>query len=271
MAADRDYVLGTHDEELIRLGLQHRVWRHRALAAWQRAGITVGSSVVDIGSGPGYASVDLAEIVGPEGKVIALERSRRFLDFLEATSRARGLTNIRAIETDLDLAELPAANADAAWARWVFAFVHDPRRLLARVAAVLKPGGVFVAHEYYEYKTWRMIPRSVEHEEFVDAVTTRWRADGGEPDIGRDLLLWLQELNFDLIVTQSFIEVIHPGDFFWQWPKAFIASGLSRLVDLGTLTRDRASAIAAAFEKTQANPHAQMITPAVLEIIAVKR
>ncbi len=26
---DRDYVLGTHDEELERLGLQHRVWRPR--------------------------------------------------------------------------------------------------------------------------------------------------------------------------------------------------------------------------------------------------
>jgi hypothetical protein len=43
MAAERDYVLGTHEEELARLGLQHRVWRPVGLDCWQRAGITVGN------------------------------------------------------------------------------------------------------------------------------------------------------------------------------------------------------------------------------------
>ena len=49
---DRDYVLGTHDEELSRLGLQHRVWRPTALDCWHRAGITIGSRVLDVGADP---------------------------------------------------------------------------------------------------------------------------------------------------------------------------------------------------------------------------
>jgi hypothetical protein len=49
---DRDYVLGTHNEELARLGLQHRVWRPVVLDCWQRAGITVGKRVLDVGRGP---------------------------------------------------------------------------------------------------------------------------------------------------------------------------------------------------------------------------
>jgi hypothetical protein len=32
MASERAYVLGTNDEELTRLGVQHRAWRERALA-----------------------------------------------------------------------------------------------------------------------------------------------------------------------------------------------------------------------------------------------
>jgi len=76
MGAERDYVLGTHEEELARLGLQHRVWRPVALDCWQRAGITVGKRVLDVGAGPGYAAIDLAEIVGPKGEVVALERQR---------------------------------------------------------------------------------------------------------------------------------------------------------------------------------------------------
>src|ERR1700685_1425157 len=42
-----DYVLGTHDGEISRLGLQHRVWRPHMLDAWMRAGMTTGSRVVD--------------------------------------------------------------------------------------------------------------------------------------------------------------------------------------------------------------------------------
>ena len=94
MTTERDYVLGTHDEELARLGLQHRVWRSVVLDCWQKAGITVGKRVLDVGAGPGYATVDLAEIIGPTGEVVALERSHNFVNAMEETCRARSLTNV---------------------------------------------------------------------------------------------------------------------------------------------------------------------------------
>jgi SAM-dependent methyltransferase len=191
MAAERDYVLGTHDEEIERLGLQHRVWRPRALDAWRRAGITAGQTVLDVGCGPGYAALDLAEIVGRSGRVIAVDRSRRFLDALELLRRGRGLDQIESHALDLERDALPEGPVDAAWARWVFAFVRDPKGLLRRVAESIRPGGVFVAHEYFDYSTWRFSPRSGELEEFVRAVMESWRAEGGEPDIGLELPLWL--------------------------------------------------------------------------------
>ena len=73
---ERDYVLGTNDEEIQRLALQHRVWRPRALDAWRRAGFTAGQTLLDVGCGPGHATVDLAGIVGPSGRVVAVDRSR---------------------------------------------------------------------------------------------------------------------------------------------------------------------------------------------------
>src|SRR5256885_6535274 len=101
MTTERDYVLGTHDEELERLGLQHRVWRSIVLNCWQRAGITVGKRVLDIGAGPGYAALDLAEIVGPTGQIVAVERSGNFVAAMRETCRARGITNLKAHELDL--------------------------------------------------------------------------------------------------------------------------------------------------------------------------
>ena len=271
MSHDRDYVLGTHDDELSRLGLQHRVWRPRALDAWRRGGFTVGQTLLDIGCGPGYASVDLAEIVGPSGRIVAIDRSRRFLDALDATCLQRGLKNITTQEFDLDAAGPPAVGADGAWARWVFAFVKRPRDLLARVGGALKRGGVLVVHEYFDYSTWRMAPRSPEIEEYVRAVMASWRANGGEPDIGLDLPLWLEELGFATKTLHPIIDVVPASNFVWQWPAAFIQVGLPRLVELGHLTAERALAISEALAACEAAPHTLMVTPALLEIIAVRK
>ena len=132
MSTERDYVLGTHDEEIERLGLQHRVWQPRVSDAWRRAGFTTGQTLLDLGCGPGYATLDLAGIVGPAGRVIGIDRSRRFLGAGAARARALGLQNIEWREQDLDETDLPAALAHGAWSRWVYAFVRDPRALLTR-------------------------------------------------------------------------------------------------------------------------------------------
>src|SRR5262249_61078399 len=92
---DRDYLLGTQDQELARLGVQHRVWRPTVLNCWKRAGITVGSRVIDVGAGPGFATVDLAQIVGPGGAGGAVERSAKFVEAAAAACRQRRLTNGR--------------------------------------------------------------------------------------------------------------------------------------------------------------------------------
>ena len=167
MSNDRDYVLGTHDEEIERLGLQHRVWRPRASDAWRRAGFTTGQTLLDLGCGPGYATLDLAGIVGPFGRVIGIDRSRRFLEAGAVRAHAQGIQHIEWHEQDLDEVDLPRADADGAWSRWVYAFVRDPRALLARAAAVLRPGGVMVLYEYADYRAWRLSPRRPEFEEFV--------------------------------------------------------------------------------------------------------
>jgi SAM-dependent methyltransferase len=268
--SEKDYVLGTHDEEIERLGLQHRVWRPRASDAWRRAGFSTGQTILDVGCGPGYASVDLAKIVGPAGRIVAVDRSRRFLDALESRCRQREIGNVEAHEMDLSEGAIPVANADGAWARWIFAFVPRPRGLLERVARTLKPGGVFVSHEYFEYATWRLMPRSPELEELVGAVMDTWHASGGEPDIGREIPVWLQELGFTLRELNPIIDVVTPSSFVWQWPKAFVEVGLARMVELARFTPERASEISDAFSARESDPHSLLVTPGVLEIIAVK-
>ena len=271
MGKDKDYFLGTHDDEIARLALQHRVWRPRASDAWKRAGFNVGQTLLDVGCGPGFATVDMAEIVGPSGKIVSLDRSRRFLDYLESIRLQRGLENIVTNELDLDEGTLPSVMADGAWARWVFAFVKHPRELLERVSTRLKKGGVIVLHEYFDYSTWRLAPRCLELEEFVSVVTKSWRESGGEPEIGLNLPSWLEETGFEIQSVTPIIDIVPSSNYIWQWLKLFIDVEVPRFVHLGYFTPERAEAIASAFAKGEASPHTRLITPAVIEIIAVKR
>jgi SAM-dependent methyltransferase len=268
---EKDYVWGTHDEEMTRLGLQHRVWRPRTLDAWRRAGFSVGQTLLDVGCGPGYATIDLAEIVGPSGRVVAMDQSRRFLDALAAVEQQRGLSNIVAHELDLEESALPPVEADGAWCRWVLAFMKNPRRLLEQVAGRLKRGGVLVAYEYFDYSTWRLAPRVPEIEELVSVVIESLRADGGEVDVGLDIPLWLNELGFEIKTLNPIVDVVPRTNYVWEWPKAFIRVCLRRMVDLGRLTSERAREISDAFAASEAKPHTLMITPGMLEIIAVRK
>jgi ubiquinone/menaquinone biosynthesis C-methylase UbiE len=268
VADERDYVLGTHDAELSRLGLQHAVWRPRALAAWQRAGFTAGQRLLDIGCGPGYASFDLADIVGPAGAVVALDRSARFLEAgrERAAARRQDWIDFRAL--DLDQRELGVSHADGAWVRWVFAFLRRPRSLLERLHGALRPGARLVVHEYFDYGTWRLVPRSAAFEEFVATVMESWRAAGGEPDVALSLLGWLPQVGFRIEVAEPVVYAVAPRDFVWRWPATFVETGVERLVETGRLTPPASSAILDALAATAADPHGMMITPGVLEIVA---
>ena len=270
MPSDRDYVLGTHDEELARLGLQHRVWRPVVLDCWQRAGITVGKRVLDVGAGPGYAAVDLAEIVGPTGEVVALERSRNFIRAIEATCRARSLTNVKIHEIDLMTDDLPAGDYDFAWCRWVVSFVSDPALLIKKLAGVMQKGSIAIFHEYGHYETWRFFPRLPMQERFREHVIATWRESGGEPDGAPELPALLSANNFLIRSTTPHIFCVRPSDYMWQWPAQFIAVYLPRLMEMGRIDQKFADQVGADLAGAEKNPNSLMITPLVLEIVAEK-
>jgi SAM-dependent methyltransferase len=270
MSTKDGYVLGTHDGEIARLGLQHQVWRGHMLDAWMRAGMTKGSRVIDFGAGPGYASFDAAEIVGAHGEVVGVERSAHFLSFARRQIERRESSCVRFLERDLVEDTLELSGFDLAWCRWVASFVANPRTLVRRIAACLRSGGRAVFHEYQSYATWRCIPTSKLIDDFVAEVMSSWRAAGGEPDIAPALIALLIEAGFKLIEVRPLIFAVRPSHFMWEWPTAFGLSNSQRLADLKQVRQEWSDAVHSEFAALSTNPNAIMITPMVLEIIAEK-
>lgn len=270
MTEDRNYYLGTHDVEIYRLGVQHRVWRPAVLDAWRRAGITVGSRVIDAGAGPGWASLDLAEVVENQGRIYAFERSDRFLQALRAAAAARGLTNIEPFSMDLVIDPAPVSAVDAVWIRWVYAFVSDPIMVMQKLAAAIRPGGVMVIHEYMDWGTLNWTPRDPALTSFVDIALKAWRASGGEPDIAAALLPMLPAAGLRLVETRPILYAVRPDNYVWRWPATFIPNHARALAERGAASAQWADDVARAFARAEANPATVMTTPLVMEIIAEK-
>jgi len=66
-------------------------------------GLREGMSVADFGSGAGYFTILVAERVGKEGRVYALDIMESALDSVRAKARAAGLENVEIIRTNLEV------------------------------------------------------------------------------------------------------------------------------------------------------------------------
>ncbi len=106
--------------------------------------VTDGMVVLEPGPGMGYLTLELARLVGPSGRVVAVDVQPRMLSVLRRRARRRGLADRvetrLASEDGMRLADL-AGRVDFALA---FAMVHevpDAGRFFGEVAAAVKPGG----------------------------------------------------------------------------------------------------------------------------------
>ena len=269
-----DYVLGTHNDEHARLGMQHSLWQEFVLDAWKRAGICTGTRVVDVGAGPGFATMDLADIVGATGHVTAVEISSKFTQEVKDQANVRGLKNISVHIVDLMHEDIPLANAgvqfDAAWCRWVCMFVPDVGALVRCVHNALRAGGVAVFHEYVHYETYGLQPPTPGIDSFTQAAMKSFSARGGNANIAGTLLKELRQHGFEIMSIKPIARSARPHEPLWQWPAGFIRTYLPRLVELGQVDNSFAANVLAELARAEQDPQSIMLTPTVLEIIARK-
>lgn len=116
-----------------------------------RIGIHPGDTVLELGPGPGAFTVGAAELIGPEGRLIAVDIQPEMIAKLGERLQEAGLTNV---ETHVASAyELPLedGSVDAAFLITVLPEIPDRTRALAELHRVLKSDGVLsITEEFYD-------------------------------------------------------------------------------------------------------------------------
>lgn len=267
---EREYLLGTHDEELIRLGFQHRVWAEQAFSLWERAKFCPGQTILDLGCGPGYATFDLARIVGPEGRIFAIDESARFLEFLQAQRNAQGLEQIEICRQDVHNLTLPPESLDGAYTRWLLCYLKDPPGVIAKVASALRPGGVFAVSDYFNYRAFTFAPRSAALDRVVEAVQESWRRHDGDLDIMLRVPAMMAVCGLVVKAVKPLVRTATPGSTAWHWVRTFFDSYLPVLTEGGFLSTDERRAFDDEWVQRSKDVSTILLTPPMLDVVAVK-
>jgi ubiquinone/menaquinone biosynthesis C-methylase UbiE len=118
----------------------------------QEARICRGDTVLDFGCGPGSYSLLAAQLVGPKGRVYALDIQPLAIETVAHTALQRGLINLYTIQSDCRTGLLPAT-VDVVLLYDIFHMLKQPQAVLKELQRVLKPGGRLSVNDHHLQET----------------------------------------------------------------------------------------------------------------------
>ncbi|MPY77788.1 MAG: methyltransferase domain-containing protein [Actinophytocola sp.] len=206
--AEAGYVHG-HHESVLRF---HRTRTVQDSAAYLLPELRAGTTVLDVGCGPGSITADMAELVAT---VTAVETSPEALNAATRLCAERGLRNVRFLRADVMALPFADGGFDVVHAHQVLQHVADPVAALREMRRVCAPCGVVAARDAdYAAMTW--YPELPGMTEWRTAYRRTARAEGGEPDAGRRLLAWALDAGFtDVTPTTSTWTYATPESRAW--------------------------------------------------------
>jgi len=249
-----------HHESVLR---SHQNRTARNSAAYLIPHLTAGRMVLDVGSGPGTITADLARLVAP-GRVTAVEMHE---EAAELTRGGLADAGVEATVVVADALHLPFMDGefDVAHAHQVLQHVADPVQVLREMGRVIRPDGV-VAVRDADYAGFVWHPVVPELDEWLDLYRRAARHNGGEPDAGRRMLAWTHAAGLQPIeVTTSTWTYWTPDQRAWwggMWADRIRSSALARqLVDLGWASPDDLERIAAGWHRWADDPDGWFMIP----------
>lgn len=126
-------------------------------------GLGPGQVALDAGCGPGIITAQMLDVVGPEGRVVAMEPLADHL----AAARAllAGRPNVELRQGALPDTRLPSDSFDYVWCQYVFEYLAEPRPALEELVRVARPGGRVVVADIDGVGLWNWpYPEDLEQE-----------------------------------------------------------------------------------------------------------
>ena len=115
---------------------------NRVRVVVQHLNLQPGMKVLDLGCGPGRLTIPIAEQLGPQGEVVAVDIQAGMLRRAQAKSQAAKLNNIQFLQAGAGEGKLARSQFDRAILVTVLGEIVDREAALREIFEALKPGGL---------------------------------------------------------------------------------------------------------------------------------
>ncbi|HEY4026518.1 MAG TPA: class I SAM-dependent methyltransferase [Candidatus Dormibacteraeota bacterium] len=188
-----------------------------------------GQRLLDVGSGPGTLTIDLARRVAP-GQVVGIDLVDSVVEEARQRAAEAGVANLSFESGDFREAGLEEASFDVVHAHQVLQHLREPVAALAAMARLTRPGGIVAARDAdYSAMTWA--PADERLERWLRLYLAVARRNGAEPNGGRWLLRWARAAGLrDVTYTTSTWTFATPSDREWWgglWAERTVASSFA--------------------------------------------
>jgi ubiquinone/menaquinone biosynthesis C-methylase UbiE len=158
-------------------------------------GVKPGMTVCDMGCGNGFYSVQLAKLVGPKGKIYAVDIQPKMLEFLNERAAKAKVKNIVPVQGELWDPKLPQGEIDLILLVDVYHEFSHPEHMLAAMREALAPDGKAVLVEYRAED--RNVPIKPEHKMTKEQIKKEWLPNGFKLAKEFDRLPWHHMMWFE--------------------------------------------------------------------------
>jgi predicted methyltransferase len=111
-------------------------------------GLKPGMVVADIGAGTGLFTWMFAPLVGPEGKVYAVDIAESFVQHIEQRAKAEGIKNVKGVVCTPDSVNLSPGSINLAFICDAYHHFEFPQKTMRSIHRALKPGGSVVLIDF---------------------------------------------------------------------------------------------------------------------------
>jgi demethylmenaquinone methyltransferase/2-methoxy-6-polyprenyl-1,4-benzoquinol methylase len=151
---------------------KERSLRRRAVDS---LGLEPGATVLDLGCGTGANFAFIEGVVGPGGRLIAVDYSEGMLGVAERRARSAGWGNVELVEADAARMELPPGSLDGALATLALSAIPDQEAAVRNVHRALKPNARFAVLDARLLEgPWRLFNPLIRP---LFVYTTNWNPD----------------------------------------------------------------------------------------------